>query len=117
MQTPQMRGHDMTAAITIVGLGPGRWDNFTLQAHSCFTQAAQAGTTVYFRTLIHPTVEPLRQAFPGLHIESFDSYYEESNDWGSLYQRIAEQICTSATRLPVVYAVPGHPLTGEVSVQ
>jgi tetrapyrrole methylase family protein / MazG family protein len=116
----------MTAAITIVGLGPGRWDDLTLQARDCFAQAEQAGATVYFRTLIHPTVEPLRQAFPDLRIESFDAYYEESQEWGALYQRIAGQLCTLARQheqheqhdqQPVIYAVPGHPLVGEASVQ
>lgn len=107
----------MTTAITIVGLGPGRWDDLTLQARDCFAQAAQAGTTVYFRTLIHPTVEALRRAFPGLRIDSFDAYYEESPEWGTLYQRIAEQVCALAEQQPVIYAVPGHPLVGEASVQ
>jgi len=65
----------MTTAITIVGLGPGRWDDLTRQAHACFVQAEQEHTTVYFRTLIHPTVAPLRQALPNLRVESFDSYY------------------------------------------
>ncbi len=108
----------MTTAITIVGLGPGRWDNLTLQARDCFAQAAQAGATVYFRTFVHPTVEPLRREFPDLQIESFDAYYEESQEWGTLYQRIAEQgLRQLAEQQPVIYAVPGHPLVGEATVQ
>jgi tetrapyrrole methylase family protein/MazG family protein len=107
----------MTTAITIVGLGPGRWDDLTLQSRDCFAQAEQAGDTIYFRTLIHPTVEPLRQAFPVLRIESFDAYYEESPEWGTLYQRIAEQVCALAAHQPIIYAVPGHPLVGEATVQ
>jgi tetrapyrrole methylase family protein/MazG family protein len=110
----------MDTAITIVGLGPGRWDDLTIQARDCFAQAERVGATVYFRTLIHPTLEPLRQAFPGLHIESFDSYYEESEEWGTLYRRIAEQVCSLAEQQdaqPVIYAVPGHPMIGEASVQ
>lgn len=109
----------MTTLITIVGLGPGRWDDLTLQARECFAQAEQAGNTVYLRTLIHPTVEPLRRAFPNLRIESFDAYYEESQEWATLYQRIAEQVCALAERQeqPIIYAVPGHPLVGEASVQ
>lgn len=122
----------MTTAITIVGLGPGRWDDLTLQARACFEQAAQASIadtsppTVYFRTLIHPTVEPLRAAFPDLRIASFDSYYEETEDWSTLYRRIAERVCELAEAAqgalrprqdPIIYAVPGHPLVGEASVQ
>ncbi len=109
----------MTTAITIVGLGPGRWDNLTIQARDCFALAEQAGATVYFRTLIHPTLEPLRAAFPNLHVESFDSYYEETGEWDTLYQRMAERVCALAEQLeePIIYAVPGHPLIGEASVQ
>jgi len=107
----------MTIAITIIGLGPGRWDDLTLAAQACFAQAEQAGTPVYFRTYIHPTVEPLRQAFPNLRCESFDSYYEESDDWAALYQRMAQQICALGEQQPVLYAVPGHPLMAEASVQ
>ena len=104
-------------AITILGLGPGRYDDLTLQAHMLLEQAARDRQTVYFRTLIHPTVEPIRQAIPNLHLESFDSLYDESADWGSLYQHIADKVCSLAAQQPVIYAVPGHPLVGEASVQ
>lgn len=107
----------MTASITIVGLGPGRRDDLTLQAHAILAQAAKNGQTVYLRTLIHPTVEPLQRDIPGLRMESFDHFYDESSNWETLYQQIAEEICTLATQQPVIYAVPGHPLIGEASVQ
>jgi tetrapyrrole methylase family protein/MazG family protein len=105
------------AAITILGLGPGDIHDLTMQAHHLLEQAAQAQQTVYFRTLIHPTVEPLQQALPDLRIESFDRLYDESADWGSLYQKIAEEVCELASERPTIYAVPGHPLIGESSVQ
>ena len=107
-----------SAAITILGLGPGRWDDLTLQAHALLEQAAADNTTVYFRTLIHPTVEPLKQEIPNLRIASFDSFYDESTSWDTLYQRIAEELSALAEQHPpVLYAVPGHPLIGEASVQ
>src|SRR2546423_253814 len=107
----------MTASITIVGLGPGRWSDLTLQAHTVLAQAAADNKTVYFRTLIHPTLEPLQAAIPNLSIESFDRLYDESSNWDMLYQQIAVEICTLAAQQPVIYAVPGHPLIGEASVQ
>jgi len=107
----------MTASITIVGLGPGQWSDLTLQAHTLLSQAAAANRTVYFRTLIHPTVETLKTEIPDLRSESFDHFYDQSNDWNTLYQHIAEEICTLAAQQPVVYAVPGHPLIGESTVQ
>ena len=107
-----------SAAITILGLGPGRWDDLTLQAHALLEQAGADNTTVYFRTLIHPTVEPLKQEIPNLRIASFDSFYDESTSWDTLYQRIAEELSALAEQHPpVLYAVPGHPLIGEASVQ
>src|SRR6266567_6088210 len=107
----------MAASITIVGLGPGEWHDLTLQAYAVVAQAAAAGQTVYFRTLIHPTVERLRAEITELRCESFDHYYDESQNWETLYQQIAEEVCTLAEAQLVIYAVPGHPLIGEASVQ
>ncbi|HYU73649.1 MAG TPA: SAM-dependent methyltransferase, partial [Ktedonobacteraceae bacterium] len=107
----------MMTSITIVGLGPGQWSDLTLQAHTVLTEAAADDKTVYFRTLIHPTVEPLKAEIPNLGIESFDHLYDESSNWDILYQQIAEEICMLAEQQPVIYAVPGHPLIGEASVQ
>ncbi len=106
-----------TAAITILGLGPGSIDDLTLQAQTLLAQAAETGQTVYFRTTIHPTVSALRQRLPQLQITSFDWLYDESADWSSLYQRITDELCTLARQQPILYAVPGHPLVGESSVQ
>jgi tetrapyrrole methylase family protein/MazG family protein len=105
------------AAITIVGLGPGSIDDLTLEARRVLTQAASAGQTIYFRTTIHPTVEAFKHDTPDVRIESFDRLYDESENWTTLYQQIAEELCELATQRPLLYAVPGHPLIGETSVQ
>src|SRR5438552_9368323 len=107
----------MMTSVTIVGLGPGQWSDLTLQAHTVLTEATADDKTVYFRTLIHPTLEPLQREIPSLRVESFDHFYDESDNWQTLYQRIAEEICMLAAQQPVIYAVPGHPLIGETSVQ
>src|SRR5579872_20002 len=105
-------------AITIVGLGPGRWGDLTIQARTVLEQAASEQKPVFFRTLIHPIIESLKQEIPDLQIASFDSFYDEAMDWDTLYQRIAQEICTYAEQHPpVIYAVPGHPLIGEASVR
>lgn len=106
-----------TAAITLLGLGPGNIHDLTLQANTLLAQAAQSHQPVYFRTTIHPTVEALKERLPDLQIASFDQFYDESNDWSTLYQRIAEEVCKQAEQQPIIYAVPGHPLIGESSVQ
>ena len=104
-------------AITILGLGPGSWDDLTIQARTVLERAANEGTPVCFRTLVHPTVEPLKAAFPDLQISSFDDFYDESDNWEVLYQRITDSVCELAARQTVIYAVPGHPLIGELTVQ
>lgn len=105
-----------TPAITILGLGPGGLDDLTLEAHTALAQAVQEQTPVYFRTLVHPAAEPLKQIFPTLHRESFDDFYDESENWEILYQRIVDTVCELAAHGPVIYAVPGHPFVGEASV-
>ena len=107
----------MTADITIIGLGPGSIKDLTLQAREILAQAAHDQKTVYFRTIVHPTVDPLKQEYPTLQIESFDRFYDESEDWRTLYQQIAEEVCNLAASQPIIYVVPGHPLIGETSVQ
>jgi tetrapyrrole methylase family protein/MazG family protein len=107
----------MTTSITILGLGPGRLTDLTLEARAILAQAATENRTVYLRTTIHPTVEPLKRELPALQVTSFDHLYDESPAWETLYQGIAQEICTLAAQQPVVYAVPGHPLFGETSVQ
>lgn len=112
-----MTTETITPAITILGLGPGNWDDLTIQARSILEQATQTQTPVCFRTLVHPTVEPLRVAFPDIQITSFDDFYDESDNWEKLYQRITDSLCEQAARQSVIYAVPGHPLIGELTVQ
>ncbi|MBA2391999.1 MAG: nucleoside triphosphate pyrophosphohydrolase [Ktedonobacteraceae bacterium] len=105
------------AAITLLGLGPGSIQDLTHEALTLMELAASNNSPVYFRTTIHPTVEPLKAALPALHIESFDRLYDESVDWKTLYSQIATEVCKLATQQPIIYAVPGHPLIGEASVQ
>ena len=108
----------ITTAINILGLGPGRWEDLTIEARAVLEQAATDQKTVFFRTLIHPIIEPLRHEIPDLHITSFDSFYDEATNWETLSQEIAQEICIQAEQHPpVLYAVPGHPLIGEASVQ
>ncbi len=109
----------MQAELTIVGLGPGRWEDLTLEAQQVLESAAAAGQTVCFRTLVHPTVAHIRAQYPALKLQSFDALYETSDTWERLYTEIARQVCATAvsSAQPIVYAVPGHPLVGERSVR
>jgi len=97
--------------ITIVGLGPGDPALLTLQAWDLLSQAGE----IYLRTRRHPTVAGLP---PGIVLHSFDELYDRADDFGTIYEAIAGHVLALGRRPEgVVYAVPGHPLVGEASVQ
>jgi tetrapyrrole methylase family protein/MazG family protein len=97
--------------ITIVGLGPGNPAHLTLEAQ----QALERASEVYLRTSRHPTVSALPAH---LTLHSFDPLYEQAANFAEVYEGIAEQVLALGRRSEgVVYAVPGHPLVGETTVQ
>jgi len=101
----------MKQGITIVGLGPGDPKHLTLEAQQVLQEAGE----VHLRTCHHPTV-PSLPAGASLHF--FDHLYEEKSSFAEVYDEIARQIMELGRRPGgVVYAVPGHPLVGEASVQ
>ena len=101
----------------VVGLGPGRWEDLTIEAQRVLESAER----VVFRTLQHPTVDALLARKPGLVVESFDALYEQAESFETLYPQMAERLLALAAEAPagtpLVYAVPGHPLIAEASVQ
>jgi tetrapyrrole methylase family protein/MazG family protein len=97
--------------ITSLGLGPGSPEHLTRQAWKVLSEAGE----VHLRTAMHPAVGALPSH---LVLRSFDELYETLEDFPAVYGAIAEQIVTLGKRSQgVVYAVPGHPLVGEASVQ
>jgi len=97
--------------INILGLGPGDADLLTRQAWRVLSQADE----VYLRTRRHPTVAGLPTH---LTLHSFDHLYETLEGFAVIYETIAERIIALGRRSEgVLYAVPGHPLVGESSVQ
>jgi len=101
----------MQQGITIVGLGPGNPKQLTLEAQ----QVLQETEEIYVRTRRHPTVAFLPT---GPRLCFFDHLYEEKETFAEVYQEIARQIVELGQRPEgVIYAVPGHPLVGEESVQ
>ena len=96
--------------ITIVGLGPGAFDQLTQEAIATLSQASE----IWLRTARHPDVSHL-PAGPAIH--SFDSLYEEAETFEEVYATIAQRVLALGARAEgVVYAVPGHPLVGESTV-
>jgi tetrapyrrole methylase family protein/MazG family protein len=97
--------------ITILGLGPGNPAHLTREAWQVLEEADE----VYLRTQLHPTVASLPSH---LSLHSFDHLYEERTDFAEVYEEIAAQVLALGERPQgVIYAVPGHPMVGEASVQ
>jgi len=114
----------MSPGITVVGLGPGGAELWTTAARHILLSAPE----VWLRTARHPGVEVLADEIAGPtsdhhgsaggRVHSFDAWYDEADDFPSLYERIAERVLELGRRPQgVVYAVPGHPMIGEASVQ
>ena len=103
------------APIAVVGLGPGDFGLLTMGAR----QRLGAADRIFFRTLVHPTVAPIRAELrDGQRVASFDAMYEQAASFDELYEDLAERLLAEARQAggPIVYAVPGHPLVGERSV-
>ena len=101
----------MPGQITIVGLGPGAPEQLTQEALTVLNAAPE----VYLRTSLHPTVAGLP---PQLVLHSFDYLYEEKATLEEVYASIAQAVIELGQRPEgVVYAVPGHSLSGEETVR
>lgn len=99
--------------IHIVGLGPGDLSMLPLGTY----QQLQSGLPVVLRTRIHPAVAELEQQL-GLVFSSFDHLYDIGADFAAIYEEMANQLIERARAgEDLVYAVPGHPLMAEQSVQ
>ncbi|MEG0371130.1 MAG: nucleoside triphosphate pyrophosphohydrolase, partial [Clostridium sp.] len=94
--------------IKIIGLGPGSIGDLTLKT----LEIMKVANKVYLRTFKHPNVEYIRDT--GIEFETFDHMYDTYEDFDTLYMEIAKIVSSEED---VVYAVPGHPLVAEKSVQ
>jgi len=98
--------------IIIVGLGPGDYRQLSLEALETLKEAE----TLVLRTEKHPVVDRLREQ--GLVYTSCDDIYDSGESFDETYQRISERIIQlSHQKGQVVYAVPGHPMVAEKSVE
>ncbi len=97
--------------ITILGLGPGNPNQITREAWDVLSSA----TEVYVRTARHPTLAGLPST---LTVHSFDDIYESTEKFEDVYRQIADRVIELGRRPEgVLYAVPGHPVVGEATVE
>lgn len=98
--------------VHVVGLGPGDMSGLPMGTY----QLLQKGWPTILRTRVHPVVGDLESN--GIAFTSFDELYETIDDFDEMYRDMAARILAlGRVHDHVVYAVPGHPLVAEASVQ
>jgi tetrapyrrole methylase family protein / MazG family protein len=101
----------MGKTIEVLGLGAGDLEQLPLGVYKKLIKADH----VYLRTKEHPVIAELVQE--GLGFTSFDSIYEKHDQFEEVYQEIVQNLLEKAKKEQVIYAVPGHPLVAERTVQ
>jgi len=97
--------------ITIIGLGASDLDQLSLGIY----KKLKAAEHLYVRTEQHPVLQELKAE--GLTWTSFDTIYEKNDQFEAVYEEIVQTLLKLAKEAPVTYAVPGHPLVAEQTVQ
>ncbi|WHY86405.1 nucleoside triphosphate pyrophosphohydrolase [Neobacillus novalis] len=101
----------MVKKIEIVGLGAGDLEQLPVGVYKKLLKAPQ----LFLRTKEHPVIPELEKE--GLSYTSFDSVYEKYDQFEAVYEEIAKTLLKLAQTEAVIYAVPGHPLVAEQTVQ
>ncbi|HAQ08450.1 MAG TPA: nucleoside triphosphate pyrophosphohydrolase [Bacillus bacterium] len=101
----------MTHKVLVIGLGAGDLDQLPLGIYKILKQEKN----LFLRTKEHPVVVELESE--GFQFQSFDSVYEKHDQFSEVYEEITETLLAEAKTGPVTYAVPGHPLIAERTVQ
>lgn len=100
------------AKIYIIGLGPGSINDLTLDA----VKEIESGRKNFLRTKSHPTVEYLENK--KIDYKSFDSIYEESENFERVYKTIADELEKELKKgEDINYLVPGNPMVAESAVK
>ncbi|WLR58047.1 nucleoside triphosphate pyrophosphohydrolase [Guptibacillus hwajinpoensis] len=97
--------------ITIVGTGAGDLSQLSLGSY----RTLQSAERIFARTLDHPVLRELMD--DGLSMTGFDEVYEANESFEETYRTIVNQLFHEAQKGSLVYAVPGHPMMAEATVQ
>lgn len=99
--------------IEVIGLGAGDVDQLSL---GIYRQLIEAEIPLFMRTQDHPVVKSLEKE--GIIYEAFDSIYQENDQFELVYQTIVSELISKANKHGKIrYAVPGHPMLAERTVQ
>ncbi|HEY5578068.1 MAG TPA: nucleoside triphosphate pyrophosphohydrolase [Acidimicrobiia bacterium] len=98
----------MTGRVTIVGLGPGSWEEAGAKVKAI---ALDPGRRVVVRTLSHLAAAELAEL---RQVETADGLYRLSETFDEVYERLSDLVVEAAKKgEDVVLALPGSPLVGE----
>lgn len=98
--------------IEVVGLGAGDLNQLPLGIYRLLTSGERLMMT---RTMDHPVISALQKE--GAQFESYDLVYQEEEQFADVYERIVADLLRKAREESLVYAVPGHPMLAEKTVQ
>ncbi|UFU01476.1 nucleoside triphosphate pyrophosphohydrolase (plasmid) [Radiobacillus kanasensis] len=98
--------------IEVIGLGAGDIDQLPLGIYKKLTTSQKP---IFVRTVDHPVIQTLEQE--GVTFKGYDSVYEAHAEFGDVYQAIVEDLLHQAKSDSLIYAVPGHPMLAEKTVQ
>ncbi|MEH7335656.1 nucleoside triphosphate pyrophosphohydrolase [Neobacillus drentensis] len=101
----------MVKNIEVLGLGAGDLEQLPMGIYKKLLNASH----LFLRTKEHPVVIELEKE--GMNYSSFDSVYEKHDQFEAVYQEIARTLLEKAQTEEIFYAVPGHPLVAEQTVQ
>ncbi|MDR3600121.1 MAG: nucleoside triphosphate pyrophosphohydrolase [Desulfosporosinus sp.] len=102
----------MSSCLHVIGLGPAGLDQLTLGNYRRICSAKK----IFVRTAQHPCVQELMAE--GVLVDSFDEIYAKESSFEAVYEKITELLRRELQKgSEVIYAVPGHPLVAEKTVQ
>ncbi|WMJ16138.1 nucleoside triphosphate pyrophosphohydrolase [Geobacillus proteiniphilus] len=97
--------------IYVFGLGAGDVKQLPIGVYRKLKRAHP----LFLRTKEHPVVKWLTEE--GIAFTSFDEVYEKHEQFADVYADIVDRLTEQAKHGDVFYAVPGHPLVAERTVQ
>lgn len=97
--------------IEVIGLGAGDIGQLPLKVYRTLTDHKK---TIFVRTMGHPVVSKLQEE--GVSFRGFDDYYEAYDDFPTVYEQIVATLLKEAQDETITYAVPGHPMVAEKTV-
>jgi len=98
--------------IEVIGLGAGDLEQLPL---GIYRKLLNEKSTIFARTIDHPVIHSLEEE--GVTFQTFDKLYEQHSNFQTVYEQIVDQLLTHAKHNSIIYAIPGHPMMAEKTVQ